>query len=506
MDDPRPLRQATRWRVERAFPGITPSILAGYRYVYPLVAARSDECCVTVLDEKGMTYGLDAVSSFVWMLCDGEHALTDIAQALDGVYGIGYEVALSDCGMAIDFLKNSALLVQEHSLRRPVTAAMGAGISSSRPADSFPVRAPAKTTWDITWACNHRCRYCYASAMPEAEVCTLSTDQCKGIADSLWRAGVYEVSIGGGEALLRPDFWEIVRHIDSRGLIWCLLSNGSDITPGVAAGLRDHHVDYVQLTIDASVPSLHDHIHQCAGAHERVLGAARHLRDEGVPLFTTMTLNQLNATEVVPTVELSAALGARVVTLRRFAPVGRGSSYGAVLGLTPAVLAEVLLEVTRNREAWNNLVRVDTNELLLRFALGNPAQDSGLDQAHTGCRAGRSASHVLPDGTVYPCNYLHLPVGNLTEETLTDIWDSPAVAEVRSATGAVPPSCRECHLVPLCVDRCPGHAHAQYGSFQRRDPLCYRQVDELVPDIVRECVALARQKVGSWKQALPTPL
>jgi sulfatase maturation enzyme AslB (radical SAM superfamily) len=97
-------------------------------------------------------------------------------------------------------------------------------------------------------------------------------------------------------------------------------------------------------------------------------------------------------------------------------------------------------------------------------------------------------------------------MGNLMEAALTDIWDSPAVADVRSATAVVPPGCRQCHLVPLCVDRCPGHAHAQYGCFQRRDPLCYRQVEKLVPDIVHECLALARQKVGSWKLALPTAL
>jgi sulfatase maturation enzyme AslB (radical SAM superfamily) len=66
----------------------------------------------------------------------------------------------------------------------------------------FPCRCIAQAHWSITGRCNYRCRHCYMSA-PEAGFGELPHEQCLSIVQQLADAGVYRVSLTGGEPLVR---------------------------------------------------------------------------------------------------------------------------------------------------------------------------------------------------------------------------------------------------------------------------------------------------------------
>ena len=73
------------------------------------------------------------------------------------------------------------------------------------------LNAPICLTWEWTYACNLQCVHCLSSSGTR-DPHELSTDEMKAIVDDLHDLGVFYVNIGGGEPMLRPDFFEVVEY------------------------------------------------------------------------------------------------------------------------------------------------------------------------------------------------------------------------------------------------------------------------------------------------------
>jgi MoaA/NifB/PqqE/SkfB family radical SAM enzyme len=48
---------------------------------------------------------------------------------------------------------------------------------------------------------------------------------------------------------------------------------------------------------------------------------------------------------------------------------------------------------------------------------------------------------MSPDGTIYACNILDLPLGNLAGASFEDIWNSPGAVKVRAAVSTCEMGC-----------------------------------------------------------------
>ena len=71
--------------------------------------------------------------------------------------------------------------------------------------------APICLTWELTYACNLSCVHCLSSS-GRRDPHELSTEECFAVIDELERLQVFYVNIGGGEPMLRPDFFEILEY------------------------------------------------------------------------------------------------------------------------------------------------------------------------------------------------------------------------------------------------------------------------------------------------------
>lgn len=86
--------------------------------------------------------------------------------------------------------------------------------------NSIPI-LPKSVALELTYRCNHHCLFCscpwYApnSSYPLGK--ELSTTQWKWVIEKLYDYGVKTFSLSGGEALLREDLHEIIRHIRTIG-------------------------------------------------------------------------------------------------------------------------------------------------------------------------------------------------------------------------------------------------------------------------------------------------
>jgi len=80
------------------------------------------------------------------------------------------------------------------------------------------------------------------------------------------------------------------------------------------------------------------------------------------------------------------------------------------------------------------------------------------------CGAGTHSLSIAPDGVVYPCNSLPLPIGNLRSARIREIWKNSVVLQKWSSV--VLSDFDECGLYDRCsyCNLCPGMAMAEGDS------------------------------------------
>jgi hypothetical protein len=97
--------------------------------------------------------------------------------------------------------------------------------------------APTEVHFAITNKCSVGCPHCYMGA-GEQDHGELDTASLKRALDILAERKVFHIALGGGEALERPDLFEIAGYARIKGLVPNLTVSGANITADVAKKMK----------------------------------------------------------------------------------------------------------------------------------------------------------------------------------------------------------------------------------------------------------------------------
>lgn len=117
--------------------------------------------------------------------------------------------------------------------------------------DDIPVKIDDKSKYlniYLTQACNLRCKHCFMLSGVKLEN-ELTADQWKNVLKDFRSIGGEYVTFTGGEALMNPDFEDIVKYASSIGLSVTILSNGVLWTDKLIDSLYGH-VSQIQISLD----------------------------------------------------------------------------------------------------------------------------------------------------------------------------------------------------------------------------------------------------------------
>ena len=312
-------------------------------------------------------------------------------------------------------------------------------------AKALRMNVPLSVQLDLTYRCNERCVHCYLDHHDHGE---MTTAEIKDLLDQMADAGVFYLTISGGEILMRRDFFEILEYARMRTFCIKLKTNGILIRKKEADRIKALGVESVQISIYSHVPEVHDAITKLPGSLEQSIEAIRRLRAHGIQVTIANVLMVQNANDYSGVRALAAELGAQFIMDPTVTPMMDGDRGILDLNVDEAALREVF----RNESlAGGNI------EEFCAPPLG-PGEDD-LDMLP--CSAGHTACYVSPYGDVYPCVQFPLPSGNVRRTKFVDIWrDSPQLNEVRSITLRDMPSCSKCTHGGSCT-RCPGLAYLE---------------------------------------------
>jgi len=322
-------------------------------------------------------------------------------------------------------------------------------------------------TWDITERCNKRCRHCYIDTENVSELNFSELDRALTKIDStLGQWGkIGFLAFTGGEALLRKDdLLSLMKRADALPNIcyYQLLSNGSLISKEIVEDLIGFRkLGTIQLSLESSSSEVNDAI-RGDGSFEETLRAIKLLKEKGFKVTISTTISQLNYLDIASLIMWVDQQGVDEIGFDRLIPSGQGKN---IFPLSKEELLQVY-SVIYNLASRTKRVKVVMRRPL--FCLTSP------DDKEIGamCSAGLNNLSIMPDGTIYPCRWLPIPIGNITSIDIDHMWHNNDLLTKLRKKKERKGKCYGCSFFLRCGG-CRGMAYFHNGDYLAEDPQCW---------------------------------
>jgi len=348
--------------------------------------------------------------------------------------------------------------------------------------------SPLFAVWNLTNRCNLACKHCYQDSDHKPLDDELTLEEKLDLVDQMGDAHMPMLAISGGEPTVSADLLPVIRRAAGYNMHLSLATNGTTLTPKLAAQLAEAGLRYVEISLDSVTPARHDQFRGREGFWQRaVQGAKTVVATEGLRLGIAMCVHRGNFHEVRDMIKFAEDLGASCFAHFNFIPVGRGLNMTSQ-DITPAQREE-LLAILNEKMQEGGIGVISTAPQLGRVCLAGAATDHGrVTCSHAGsgsgvkarvvakylggCGAGRTYVCIEPNGNVTPCVYLpHRVMGSVREKPLLEIFRNSVFWEVLNDRDRRLHHCEVCAFKNYCGG-CRARADAYFGQLHAGDPGC----------------------------------
>ncbi|UCD95057.1 MAG: radical SAM protein [Candidatus Zixiibacteriota bacterium] len=333
---------------------------------------------------------------------------------------------------------------------------------------------PKSVVWEVTFACNMRCLHC-GTAAGKKRPDELSTEEALNLIDELATLGTEEITLSGGEPLMRTDWRELAKRIREKGIEAAIISNGYLVTEEIVD-------DFVRLGFnDAGVSfdgtkETHNYIRQREDSWQGAYNALKLLADNGNQFFCAVTqVSNINLGELHEIKNLLVNVGCKVWRIQLCTATGRMQEHrNLVLTLDNLpMLIDTMLEIKEEGK-----ILLDVGENIGYY--GCKGYKLWDDMPYFGCYAGTRIAGIESNGTVKGC--LSMPEdfveGNIRDSSFTEIWNNPdGFAYNRKFTReSAEGICHDCKYLPLCRGGCTTTSFSASGCVAN-NPYCIYRMD-----------------------------
>ena len=304
--------------------------------------------------------------------------------------------------------------------------------------------APICLTWELTYACNLQCVHCLSSSGQRDER-ELSTEEAKKILDDLRDLQVFYINIGGGEPMVRRDFFELLEYSVANGIGVKFSTNGAFIDEEKARRLVAMDYLDIQISLDGVDAVTNDAI-RGEGSYDMAIRAMENLKAANFGQFKiSVVVTRHNVSQLDQFKALADHYGAQL-RITRLRPAGRGADTWHELHPTNA----------QQREIYNWLLKHGENVLTGDSFFHLNALGESLPGLNM-CGAGRVVCLIDPIGDVYACPFVihdEFKAGNVRDEGgFAKVWkQSDLFLSLREPQSAG--ACASCGAFDACQGGC----------------------------------------------------
>jgi len=271
--------------------------------------------------------------------------------------------------------------------------------------------------WEITYRCNEICIHCFnpgaahkPDEIPNRNRDELTTTEAFNLIDDLVKVGVFHLTISGGEATLRKDFFEIVQYARQNGLCVMLYTNGLRLTDDFIEKLKKLWLHSVEISIYSSNPEIHDQITKVPKSFEKSVNALRKLTESNIRgiMKSVQMKHTIQGYEL--TREFGEKIGVQVEIEALLSPAIDGNKSPLNHELPFAEM--VALSATAGSPLYVGDKNNNWGRKNMQKAFNLPV-----------CGAGRKRLAIDPEGQITPCTVMPIKVGSVRKEGVYTTWE-----------------------------------------------------------------------------------
>ncbi|MGT2911068.1 radical SAM/SPASM domain-containing protein [Streptococcus cameli] len=294
-------------------------------------------------------------------------------------------------------------------------------------------------TIELTTVCNWRCQHCY---IPTYTKRGLKREKLNDLFRELREMGTFELIFTGGEIFTRKDVIDIIRDARSYFFDVKLFTNVSLLTESKIEELAKLNVSEVSCTLFSLDEKIHDGITTVKGSLKHSLKNLELLNKYGIKVEVKQILMENNKDCVDEVAQYCAKMGFKHLATTNIFAQSDGNKSPLKLSVD-------------NEYLENNIIHIDK---IRNFHCYD------RDESTYVCNATRYSCTIEADGTYLACNNLNLPIANINERSIKEIWKrSETLHIIQNKTFDTLENCPQCPLQSYC-NRCSGIALLEDGN------------------------------------------
>lgn len=314
---------------------------------------------------------------------------------------------------------------------------------------------PTNVSWTISNNCNLGCKFCYANSYFK------NKDECISnlliIADKLKEIGIFNITLTGGEPLLRNDIFDLISKLKKMGLSVNLNTNGTLINKEIASLLKSTGVGRVRISLDTDVEQVHDTLRGVKGSFNKSISAIKHLIGVGLNVDVATIPMKRNKNRLKYMADFLNEL--RISTWHFFRLINNGCKE---------IYESESLTPQEYKEYIDNIICI-SNIYKFHVSFNDPLYSVYSGEVSYGCGACKSYFAVDSIGNYRWCPSLMDSTHNILKDDFFEIWFNDESDNMRNNNIIV--ECKSCKHKFICGG-CPSSSFSEYGKAFIKDPMC----------------------------------
>jgi len=353
-------------------------------------------------------------------------------------------------------------------------------------------RDPFIVIWELTRACQLKCLHCRAEAQYRRDPRELSFDEGKALIDQIKEMNGAMLVFTGGDPLERADVFDIAEYAVKQGVRVSMTPSATpNVTKEAIEKAKDVGLSRWAFSLDGPTAEIHDHFRGTAGSFDLTMERIKYLHELEIPVQINTVISRYNIDHLEEMAKLVEKLECVLWSVFFLVPTGRGQTSDMISPVQHEQVFTWLYQLSKRvpfdikttagqhyrrvviqqkkREAKEQPTEIQYLDALTEQGLTGSID--GLGRAPKGVNDGNGFIFISHIGDVYPSGLLPIKVGNIREQSLSDIYrNSPVLQELRNPD-LYKGKCGQCEFRHVCGGS-RSRAYAMTGDYLESEPFC----------------------------------
>lgn len=343
----------------------------------------------------------------------------------------------------------------------------------------FIYEKPINVYYEITIACDLKCKHCRAEAIPERSPEELTFYEIKELFDDVKDLGS-NLIVSGGDPLKREDIFEILEYAKKINLPFGIAPTTSPLLSfEKIKKIKDLGAYAISISLDGSNKESQDSFRGVEGTFEISVNVLKFAKEVNIPVQVNTTFTKENFNEIFKIYYFLKENFSE--TIKRWSiffivPVGRGKELSLPCKEEIKELIEFLYE--KSKEAPFQITTTEAPFYRVFYVLKEIEKGKNIDEIIKrnkkmgfGVRDGNGVVFVSHKGDIYPSGFLNLKISNIRNEKISFVYKNNKVMKELRNTNLLKGKCGKCKYKKICGGS-RARAYAIYGDYLEEDPFC----------------------------------